>query len=97
MPFQKNCLKKLSEMYLFQRENTALLPQHYYFFFFFLVLFDLTRPPKIFWWDSTSFLVLPHPVYTAVLETKRKQKQERAGRHPSIILKAEKQYFSTRW
>ena len=47
-------------------------------FFFSLVLFDLTRPPKIFRWGNTSFLVLLHSVYTAVPETKRKQKQERA-------------------
>ena len=33
-----------------------------------------------FFFFSTSFLVLPHSVYTAVPETKRKQKQERAGR-----------------
>ena len=62
-----------------------------FYFIFFLVLFDLIRPPKIFWYGNT-FLVLPYLVYTAVPETKRKQKQERACHRGGVFLK--KNFFN---
>ena len=37
----------------------------FFYLFIFLVLFDLIRPPEIFWYGNT-FLVLPYLVYTAV-------------------------------
>ena len=58
----------------------------FFYLFIFLVLFDLIRPPEIFWYGNT-FLVLPYLVYTAVPETKRKQKQERACHRGGVFLK----------